>query len=72
MLISYIILERDHKKILNEIDNILIKEKCRISNTDIKRKHETRFDPNKHYKRLLQFYLPKKIRKIVIHYSQKY
>ncbi len=62
--------EQDHKKILNEIDNILIKEKIsRISNTDIKKgSMKSRFDPKETniIKRLLQFYLPKKIRKKIM------
>ena len=62
--------EQDHRKILKEIDNFLIKNKVkRISNEAIKKgSMGSRFDSKETniIKRLLQFYLPEKIRKQTI------
>ncbi len=62
--------EQNHQKILKEIDNFLIKENIkRISNEDIKKgSMKSRFDSKETniIKRLLQFYLPEKIRKKIM------
>ena len=62
--------EQNHKKILKEINNFLIKENMKpVSDEDIKKINlKSRYDPKETIliKRLLQFYLPEKIRKKII------